>query len=90
MTKSSGWSDVDRTGPREHAHVMKSHISATIDAKLVVELNRIGQEERRSRSQLIEMALEAFLRGRNDTRDEIITSEGRFKGSFSREDTYGR
>lgn len=69
---------------------MKSHISATIDEKLVEELNRCGQEERRSRSQIIEMALEAFLRKRGGAEDEIVTSEGRFEGSFSREDTYAR
>ncbi len=69
---------------------MKSHISATIDDKLVEELNRFGQEERRSRSQIIEMALEEFLRKRAGTRDEVITSQGYFQGRFSREETYAR
>ena len=69
---------------------MKSHISATIDDKLVEELNRFGREERRSRSQIIEMALEEFLRKRGGAEDEIVTSEGRFEGSFSREETYAR
>ena len=69
---------------------MKSHISATIDEHLVEDLNRYGKEERRSRSQVIEMALEEFLRNRLDAKDEIITSQGRFQGSFSREETYDR
>jgi metal-responsive CopG/Arc/MetJ family transcriptional regulator len=69
---------------------MKSHISATIDEHLVEDLNRYGKEERRSRSQVIEMALEEFLRNRLDAKDEIITSQGHFQGSFSREDTYDR
>ena len=69
---------------------MKSHISATIDDRLVQELNRYGRRERRSRSQIIEMALEDFLRARSDTEDGIVVSEGRFEGSFSREDTYAR
>lgn len=69
---------------------MKSHISATIDGKLVEELNRFGQQERRSRSQIIEMALEEFLRKRGGAEDEIVTSAGRFEGSFSREETYAR
>jgi metal-responsive CopG/Arc/MetJ family transcriptional regulator len=69
---------------------MKSHISATIDAKLLEDLNRLGQEERRSRSQIIEMALEQFLRTRGGSEDEIVTSEGRFEGSFTREETYAR
>lgn len=69
---------------------MKSHISATLDDKLLADLNRFGKRERRSRSQIIEMALEEFLRKQGNTEDEIVTSEGRFTGSFSREETYAR
>lgn len=69
---------------------MKSHISATIDDKLLADLNRLGKEEHRSRSQIIEMALEEFLRKRGGAEDEIVTSEGRFVGCFSREETYAR
>ncbi len=69
---------------------MKSHISATIDDKLLEDLNRFGREERRSRSQIIEMALEEFLKKRGGPDDEIVTSEGRFTGDFSREETYAR
>jgi metal-responsive CopG/Arc/MetJ family transcriptional regulator len=69
---------------------MKSHISATIDDQILSDLNRFGQQERRSRSQVIEMALEEFLRKRGVGEDEIVTSEGRFEGQFSREETYER
>ena len=69
---------------------MKSHISATIDKKLVEDLNRFGREERRSRSQVIEMALGEFLKKRMAGEDEIVTSPGSFSGSFSREETYDR
>ena len=69
---------------------MKSHISATIDKQLVESLNRFGREERRSRSQIIEMALEEFLRDRVGAKDEIVTSQSHFKGGFSREETYDR
>ena len=69
---------------------MKSHISATIDDQILENLNRFGQEERRSRSQIIEMALEHFLRERCGQDDEIVTSPGRFEGRFSREETYAR
>lgn len=69
---------------------MKSHISATLDEKLLEDLNRFGQQERRSRSQIIEMALEEFLRKRSSKTGEIVTSEGCFEGNFSREDTYAR
>lgn len=69
---------------------MKSHISATIDERLLQDLNRFGREERRSRSQVIEMALDEFLRSRMGAKDEIVTSQGCFAGSFSREETYDR
>ena len=69
---------------------MKSHISATIDDRVLNDLNRFGQRERRSRSQLIEMALEEFLLKRGGAEDRIVTSEGRFEGDFSREETYAR
>ena len=69
---------------------MKSHISATIDLNLVEKLNRYGEEERRSRSQIIEMALEEFLRKRGVADEDIVTSAGQFVGDFSREETYAR
>ena len=69
---------------------MKSHISATLDSKLLEDLNRFGKQERRSRSQIIEMALDEFLRKRSAADDAIVTSGGRFEGDFSREDTYAR
>ena len=69
---------------------MKAHISATIDEQLVEDLNRYGLEERRSRSQVIEMALKKFLRRRLDLKDEIVKSEGQFQGRFIREETYDR
>jgi hypothetical protein len=71
-------------------HAIKSHISATIDDQILEDLNRFGQQERRSRSQVIEMALEEFLRKRGGAEDEIATSGGRFDGDFSREETYAR
>jgi hypothetical protein len=69
---------------------MKSHISATIDEQPVDDLNRYGKEERRSRRQVIEMALEEFLRNRMGAKDDIVVSQGVFKGAFSREETYYR
>ena len=69
---------------------MKSHISATIDSELLEELNRFGTEERLTPSQIIEMALERFLRERGVRDDEIVTSPGRFEGRFNREETYER
>ena len=67
---------------------MKSHVSATIDADLLEEADRFGRQERRSRSQVLEMALEQFLRKNAPESDGIVTSQGRFAGNFSREETY--
>ena len=67
---------------------MKSHISITIDEELAERVNRYGREERRSRSQVIEMALDEFLAKRGAADEDIVTSPGRFAGSFSREETY--
>ena len=69
---------------------MKSHISATIDSGLLEDLNRFGLEERRTRSQIIELALERYLQEWSKRDDEIVTSSGRFAGKFSREETYAR
>jgi len=69
---------------------MKSHISATIDEDVLQRADRYGSEERRSRSQVIEMALDAFLRERTAPSEDIVTSRGRFDGKFSREETYAR
>ena len=69
---------------------MKSHVSATIEASLLEEADRFGRQERRSRSQVLEMALEQFLHKNAPVSDEIVTSPGRFAGKFSREETYAR
>ncbi len=69
---------------------MKSHISATIDSELLSRVDRYRRRVRRSRSQIIEMAVESLLAGLQAEGEEIVTSEGRFEGSFSRQDTYER
>jgi metal-responsive CopG/Arc/MetJ family transcriptional regulator len=55
---------------------------------MLADLNRFGKQERRSRSQVIEMALEAYLREHAATDERIVTSKGRFTGRFSRQETY--
>jgi metal-responsive CopG/Arc/MetJ family transcriptional regulator len=64
---------------------MKIDNRANIDEELLDKLNRYGLEELRSRSQIIEMALESFLRDRGKSEDELVTSDGSFVGHFSRE-----
>jgi hypothetical protein len=66
---------------------MKSYIRAAIDLQILEDLNRYGREERRSRSQIIEMALEEFLRKPCGPEGEIVTSPGHFSGCFSRKET---
>jgi len=69
---------------------MKSHISATIDREVLSQVDRYREGVKRSRSQVIEMAIERLLREEMPQGEEIVTSGGRFEGSFSREETYER
>jgi predicted transcriptional regulator len=69
---------------------MKSHISTTIDRDLIAKVDRYRRSVRRSRSQVIELAVERFLRAEQALDDTIVTSEARFAGNFCREDTYER
>ena len=69
---------------------MKSHISATIDRDLVERIDRYRKSVRRSRSQVIEIAVERLLREEADEGDDLIVSEGRFEGTFTRSETYER
>ena len=67
---------------------MKEHTSITIDPVILNRLRRYAQQERRAVSQVVQMALEEFLKRRLDPTDRIVTSPGVFDGRFSREDTY--
>jgi metal-responsive CopG/Arc/MetJ family transcriptional regulator len=67
---------------------MKCHISATLEESVLQELDHYRLEEKRSRSQVLEMAVEAFLKSRQHS-GSLIISEGSFSGKFSREETYG-
>ena len=67
---------------------MKSHISATIDRELVARIDRYRKSVRRSRSQVIEIAVERLLREEASEGEGLVVSEGRFEGKFNRRDTY--
>ena len=69
---------------------MKSHISATIDREVLSRVDQYRRGVKRSRSQVIEMAIERLLRDEMPQSDEIVTSSGAFEGAFSREETYER
>jgi hypothetical protein len=72
-----------------HNYGMKSHITATIDSKLVETLKHIGKRERRSVGNVLEAAVAAFVEGKMPE-DDIVTSEGSFQGRFNRGETHAR
>lgn len=67
---------------------MKEHISITIDEKTIRRLRRYAAQERRAVSSVIELAVESYLGERVSEGGGIVTTPGRFQGTFSREDTY--
>lgn len=69
---------------------MKCHISATIDPELLERVDRYRRRVRRSRSQVIEIAMERLLSEVMQGGDELVVSDGAFEGSFKRHDTYQR
>lgn len=69
---------------------MKSHISATIDQETLLRVDRYRRSVKRSRSQVIEIAIEKLLREEQPETSEIVTSIGKFDGEFSRAETYER
>ncbi len=51
-------------------------------------LRRYARRERRPVSQVVEIAVERLLEQQVPAAEKIVTTRGRFKGSFSREETY--
>jgi hypothetical protein len=66
---------------------MKSRLSITIEQEYVDALQRASQQENRSLSNQIESILAEWLSDR-PIADQIPTTPGRFRGKFSREETY--
>jgi len=69
---------------------MKSHISATIDGDILSRVDRYRQTVRRSRSQVIEIAIERLLSEEQPATEEVVASDGAFSGAVSRSETYER
>ncbi len=67
---------------------MKEHMSITLEEAVVQRLRRYALGERRPVSQVVEMAIEAFLRQKAPVSHQLVTTHGSFRGVFSREDTY--
>jgi predicted CopG family antitoxin len=68
---------------------MKCHISATIDAQLLGQLKKMSREEKRSFSNLIELAVERMLKEK-PVSTELFTTTARFADKFNRAETYER
>lgn len=69
---------------------MKEHISITIEHPIIKSLKSYAMQEKRSVSQVAEMAIEEFLYNHSSNFNMIYTTSGSFKGKFSRIDTYER
>ena len=68
---------------------MKEHISITIDLNVAKRLKKAALQERRSVSQVVEMAVEKYLGDTGLGSEQLVTTKSAFKGAFAREDTYG-
>jgi hypothetical protein len=67
---------------------MRQHISITVETDTAKRLKRYALRERRPVSQVVEIAIERLLQQQMPAAEEIVTTRGSFRGSFSREDTY--
>jgi hypothetical protein len=67
---------------------MREHMSITVEKDTAQRLRRYARRERRPVSQVVEMAIERLLQQQVPAVENIVTTRGRFKGTFSREDTY--
>ena len=63
-------------------------MSITITTKTADRLRTYARRERRPVSQVVEMAIERLLDQHSPAPTEIVTTQGSFKGTFSREETY--
>lgn len=63
-------------------------MSITIDEGTARRLKRYALRERRAVSTVVEIAVERLLEEKAPASDQIVTSGGSFRGSFSREETY--
>lgn len=67
---------------------MKKHISNTLEKSLTDLLKKLAPKERPSVSQIVEGAVEAYLREKGIANGTVISTKSSFLGSFSREETY--
>ena len=71
-----------------YLHAMREHMSITVPEDTARRLRSYARRERRPVSQVVEIAIETLLQQRMPESDRIVTTEGSFKGAFSRDDSY--
>ena len=69
---------------------MKSYIPAFIDASLARELKQFARLEKKKSSHVIESLLRDFFSEKKNNHPGIVTSSGKFAGTFHRGDAYER
>jgi hypothetical protein len=79
---------LDRRNNKYYCNVMREHMSITVEKDTARRLRRYALRERRPVSQVVEIAIERLLQQQMPAMETIVTTRGRFKGSFSREETY--
>ena len=79
---------IDGTGMVYYDSNMRKHMSITIEEATAQRLRRYARRERRPVSQVVEIAVERLLEQYLPLAESIVTTEARFEGRFSREETY--
>jgi hypothetical protein len=67
---------------------MKKHISITIDEGVIQFVEKIAVSDRRSISQVLELAAIEYLKGKMGGAVPLLSTPASFDGTFSRTDTY--
>ena len=67
---------------------MQEHISVTIEKATAARLRRYARREKRTVSNVVEIAIERLLEQHAPVAEQLVTSRGSFQGSFSRDETY--
>lgn len=65
-------------------------MSTTLSEATAQRLRRYARRERRPVSQVVDIAVQRLLEQHLPLTESIVTSEARFEGRFSREETYAR
>ncbi len=67
---------------------MKKHISITIDMDIIKHIEKLASADRRSVSQVLELAAIGYLKEKMGELGTLPSTPASFQGAFSRVDTY--